>query len=164
MRSLRDTLAIAWKDFQIIYKDIGALLILFGLPLLIGSMMGSIYNNMDITGEKGFSLGIILVDQDEGPYSEQLVNILKDIDVLDIQTVDTVAEAEAQIMDGTKTAAIVIPASLSQNLDGYVPSKIEVIIDPAQTQFGNIITGILKQIASPLATQGELAFEASAAC
>jgi ABC-2 type transport system permease protein len=158
MTSLKHSLSIAWKDIQIIFKDRGALIILFGLPLLIGSMYGSIYNSMDITGEKGFSITVSLVNQDDGPYSEQIVSTLEDIDLLDIQAVESIAQAESLVTDETVMAAIVIPASFSQNVNSYKSSIIEVLVDPAQAQFGNILTGILKEIVTPIGIQGELTY------
>jgi ABC-2 type transport system permease protein len=158
MTSLRDSLAIAWKDLQLIFKDRGALIVLFGLPLLIGSMYGSIYNSMDITGEKGFSITVSLVNLDDGPYGEQVVSTLEEIDLLEIQTADAIAQAEELVVDETVMAAIVIPASFSQNVNSYESSTIEVIVDPSQAQFGNILTGILKEVITPIDFQGELTY------
>jgi ABC-2 type transport system permease protein len=158
MTSLRDSLAIAWKDLQLIFKDRGALIVLFGLPLLIGSMYGSIYNSMDITGEKGFTITVSLVNLDDGPYGEQVVSTLEEIDLLEIQTADAIAQAEELVVDETVVAAIVIPASFSLNVNSYESSTIEVIVDPSQAQFGNILTGILKEVITPIDFQGELTY------
>lgn len=158
MKSLRDTLAIAWKDLQLILKDRGGMIVLFGLPLLIGSMYGSIYNGMDVTNEQGFTISVSLVNLDDGAYGEQVVSTLEDIDILEIQAEDTVAQAEKLVVDETIMAAIVIPASFSQNVNSYEPSTIEVIVDPAQAQFGNILTGILKEVVTPINFQGELTY------
>jgi ABC-2 type transport system permease protein len=147
------------KDLQLIFlTDRGGLIILFGLPLLIGSMYGSIYNSMDITGEKAFTIKISLVNLDDGLYSEQIVSTLADIDLLEIQPAETIEQAEALVTDETVTAAFVIPASFSQNVNSYQPSRLEVLVDPAQTQFGNILTGILKEIVTPIDFQGELSY------
>jgi ABC-2 type transport system permease protein len=158
MTSFRNSLAIAWKDLQLIFKDRGALIVLFGLPLLIGSMYGSIYNSMDITGEQGFTITISLVNLDDGPYGEQIVSTLEEIDLLEIQPAETIHQAEALVSDETVMAAIVIPASLSQNVSSYESSTLEVIVDPAQAQFGNILTGILKEVVTPIDFQGELTY------
>jgi len=158
MTSLRDSLAIAWKDLQLIFKDRGGLIVLFGLPMLIGSMYGSIYNNMDMTGEKGFTITVSLVNLDTGPYGEQVVNTLEEIDLLEIQTAETVSQAEDSVVDESVMAAIVIPASLSQNVNSYESSTLEVIVDPAQEQFGNILTGIMKEVITPIDFQGELTY------
>jgi ABC-2 type transport system permease protein len=43
-------------------------------------------------------------------------------------------------------------------VNSYQPSRLEVLVDPAQTQFGNILTGILKEIVTPIDFQGELSY------
>jgi ABC-2 type transport system permease protein len=158
MNLIRDTLSIAWKDLQIIFKDRGALIILFFLPLLIGSMYGSIYQNMGVQGEQGISFAISLTNLDDGPYGKQVASLLEQVDILEIQKESSVAGAETLIEDGKVLAAVVIPASFSHNVNDYLPSTIEVIVDPVQAQYGSIVTGIMKEVITPVVVQGEVQY------
>ena len=158
MKLIRDTLSIAWKDLQIIFKDKGALIILFFLPLLIGSMYGSIYQNMGAGEEQGISFAVSLTNLDDGPYGKQIASTLEGIDILDVQMADSVTSAETLIKDGKVLAAVVIPASFSQNVNDYTQSIIEVIVDPVQAEYGSIVTGIMKEVISPVVLQGEVQY------
>ena len=46
MNALRNSLAVAWKDLQIILRDRGLLAIILLLPLVFGTVLSLMYTSM----------------------------------------------------------------------------------------------------------------------
>jgi len=152
---LLDSLAVAWKELQVVFADRGALIVLFLLPVLMASMMGS------ASVPKGGGppqLPVALVNQDTGAFGAQVASILRGISALRLQELSLPAAAEDAVAAGKALAAVVIPRNLSQNIEAHVPSQVQVVVDPAQEQYGGIVTGIMKDVLAPVALQGEIQY------
>jgi len=154
---VRVALATAWKDLQVIFKDRGLLVIIIGLPLVMSVMNG--YLNEQFSGSsEGVTFPIILVDQDNDTYGKQIASILNDIDAFDISTLDSREEAENQVRDSKVLAAIIIPPGLTQAVQDYQRSEVQVVIDPTQRDFASIITAAMNKVVKPVAVQGEISY------
>jgi linearmycin/streptolysin S transport system permease protein len=156
--SLRVTLTAAWKDLQILFKDIRALVILIGLPMVFSLMFGTINDRLSKSGEEGITFPIVVVNQDTGMYGDQITSILESIDVLRITELTSPDEAEQEVRDSNALAAILIPAELSNKVNAYEQSEVQIITDPTQEQYASIVTGIMKDVIAPVIIQGELTF------
>ena len=149
---IRNALAVAWKDLQVLFKDRGQLAVLFLMPVMFASVIGSAFGG----GTPG--LAVYLVNQDMGPYSAQIVETLHEIEALRIEELDTVGQADKQVADGEALAAIVIPPDFSRKIVTFEPTQVRVIVDPTQQQYGGIITGIMNEVVTPLIYQGEIQY------
>ncbi|MBL7063024.1 MAG: ABC transporter permease [Anaerolineae bacterium] len=149
---IRNALAVAWKDLQVLFKDRGQLAVLFLMPIMFASIIGSAF------GGGTPEIAVYLVNQDTGPYSARVVEILHGIDALRVEESDTVEQADQRVADGEALAAIVIPADFSQKVDAYEQTKIQVIVDPTQRQYGSIVTGIMNDVVTPVIYQGEIQY------
>lgn len=161
MNRLRDVLTIAWKEVQLIAQDRGGLAVYFLLPLLIGSMLASMNLSLAASarGEKGaILLNIGLVNQDGGVFGSEITRALEGINVLKVERVDTLGEAEQQVARGKSAAAILLPSDLTDRVNNYEPSTIQVTVDPAQPESTSIVTGIMKQVAGEVTLWGEVQF------
>jgi len=161
MNKLRDVLTIAWKEILLIAKDRGVLAILFLLPLLVGSMMASM--NLQAAnaarGQKGaILLKVAMVNQDTGVFGSEIVKALQGINILEMEKLDSVATAEDRVAKGQAAAAIIIPRDLSDKVDAYTPTTLEVIVDPAQPESTSIVTGIMNEVVSEVTIWGELQY------
>jgi ABC-2 type transport system permease protein len=159
MNVVSHTLTVAWKEIQLLLKDRGQLAVLFLLPLLFSSLYGSI--NMRAAGGRGnslVSLDVCLVNQDEGIFGEEIAKVLGSIDELDVETFDVVAEAERQVAQGEAAAAIVVPAGFSAEIIEYVPTTIEVVVDPGQPESADIVMGIMNQVVAEVTIWGEVQY------
>ena len=157
MNRLRDVLTIAWKEVQLIAQDRGGLAVYFLLPLLIGSMLASMNLSLAASarGEKGaILLNIGLVNQDGGVFGSEITRALEGINVLKVERVDTLGEAEQQVARGKSAAAILLPSGLTYRVNSYEPSTIQVTVDPAQPESTSIVTGIMKQVAGEVTLWG----------
>jgi ABC-2 type transport system permease protein len=154
----RSILSIAWKDLQMIFKDRGFLVVVIFLPAVFSVFFGTVNQKSMDNSKKPITLPIALVNQDAGPYGEQIARILSEIENFKITALDTPESAEAEVRSSKFMAAVLIPPDLSQNVDAYQPSEIEVLLDPTQESYGQIIPGILKDVVSPVVLVGELSY------
>lgn len=154
-------LSVAWKELQVRAKDRGSLAVLFILPLLFGSLLGSIQgggSSAEEDEEPGIHIGLYVVNEDEGPYGEQVVAILREMPVLDLDTTADAATADREVGSGTKLAAVLIPADFSQRIDAYEQASVRVLVDPVQAEYGSIVTGLVNYAVSPAIVQGEIQY------
>lgn len=163
MSFLMNTLAIAWKELQVLFKDRGQLAVLFLMPLLIGTLVSAgnaaAWSQEDEEGGGApgtITLPVYVVNEDRGPYGEEVVKVLEEIDMLRAVSMASSEEADQKVAEGEKLAAIIIPPDFSEDVDGYEPTEVEVIVDPAQQQFGSIVAGLVNYAVVPATLRGEI--------
>ena len=159
MNAIYYVLAVAWKELQVIAKDRGSLALFFLLPLLLSTMVGAA--NLAIEGGDGdpsILLDVCLVNEDTGDFGRAVAEAIVDIDELNVEIFETVAEAEERVAEGESAAAIVIPADFSQKIDAYEPTFVEVIVDPAEATSASIVTGIMNQVVDEFTIWGEIQY------
>lgn len=154
----RSILSVAWKDLQVIFKDRGFLVVVIFLPAAFSVFFGTVNQKAMDNSKQPITLPLALVNQDEGPYGEQISRILGEIENFKITQLDTLESAEAEVRSSKVMAAILIPPGLSQSVDAYQPANIEVLLDPTQESYAQIIPGILKDVVSPVVLVGELSY------
>ncbi len=156
---IRHTLTVAWKEIQLIARDRGSLVILFLLPLLFGTLYGSI--NLHFADEGGASsvlVDVCLVNEDEDVFGAQVALALGGIKVLSVETLDSAAEAERRVAEGQVSAAIIIPAGFTAAIDSYTPTEIAVIVDPAEPESASIVVGIMNKVVDEATVWGEVQY------
>ncbi len=157
MKTIRNILVVSWKEIQLIARDRGSLAILFILPLVISSLYGAMNQTFaSEEAEASILVDVCLVNGDDDIYGEQVAGALDDIMVLRIEKLETVSQAEDRVAQGQATAAIVLPAGLSERIAAYEPVEVEVIVDPAEPQAASIVTGIMNQVVDELTIWGEI--------
>jgi linearmycin/streptolysin S transport system permease protein len=156
MKSIFYTLSVAWKEIQVISRERAWLVILFLLPLLIGSFMGGANLAMSKSGGDTILLNVGLVNQDSGTFGTEMAKVIQSIDQLQVTVYTDVAKAEEPVAKGNASAAIIIPADFSQQIDGYTPTSVGVIVDPAVPEAVGIVSGIIKQVVSEFVIWGEV--------
>ena len=161
MHAIYYVLSTAWKDIQLLAKDRGALGVYFLLPLLVG-VLSAAPSAMSLkaveAGEAAILVDVALVNLDSGDFGTQIAKALQDIQELAVTSYSIPSQAEEQVANGEKRAAILIPADFSQKIDAYQPVEIEVMVDPAQPESGSIVTGIMNQVVSETAIWGEVQY------
>jgi ABC-2 type transport system permease protein len=154
-----NTLAIALKEFQILFKDKGSLALIFLLPLLLGGMMGGAHLSLEgDEREAAILLHVSLVNEDSGAFGTEVVRAIESIDELNVKVHGTMAEAEQRVMEGEVAAAIIIPADFSAGIDAHTPTSIAVIVDPGQPESASIVTGIMNQVVDEVTIWGEVQY------
>lgn len=150
------TLAVAWKEIQLIARDRGTLAVLFLLPLLLGTLFGEINLQVAQGEATGILLDVCLVNEDPGAFGAQVANAMQNISQLKVNDCGTAVEAEQQVARGEAPAAVIIPDNFTQEISAYVPVSVEVIVDPAVPESTSIITGIMNQVVAEVTIWGEV--------
>lgn len=155
MDTIRKMLAVMIKDLQVIaFGDRGVLVSIFVIPFAIAMLSGAIF-----AGEESeINIPVIVVNQDAGGYGDAIVEVLKDIKELSLEIQDKPSGVEERVAGGEVMGAVIIPVNFTQNIDDYRATDITVSIDPAQAQYGRIITSIIEEIAGAMAIQGEIRY------
>ncbi len=158
MTAVRATLAITWKELQVTLRDRGLLAILFLLPLIFSTLFSLSQQGAvdEATGAATLTVDVFLVNDDGGPYGQQVADALKQMAMLDVEELDSAEAADVRVGEGERAAAIIIPAGFSEGIDAYQPTKLEVVVDPVQQAIAGVVVGLAHFAASPVATQGEL--------
>lgn len=160
MNAFKQTLNIAWKDFQILIRDRGLLAVIIAMPLAFGLLLSTAYSSgyTNSTGS-GIKIGLYVVNEDSGRYGAAVLDNLKKVDVLDITEligVEGREKANSGILAGEKTAAILIPADFSARIDDYSGSDLTLMIDPQKKDYAPILKGILNYTLAPVIVEGEI--------
>jgi ABC-2 type transport system permease protein len=143
--------AVAGKELQVRAKDRGSLVILFVLPLLFDPQVAD-------EGEEGFAISVYVVNEDRGPYGEQVVKMLRRMPVLSLVALEEAETADQLVGESEKLAAVVIPADFSEKIDAYEQVTVEVIADPLQQQYASIVSGLVNFAVSSATVLGEVQY------
>ena len=162
MSPLRTSWRMAKKDLKILFKDRGQLAVLFALPLILAISFAGPYALMDITitrgGESNLSIRAYVVNEDQGPYGEQLEAALRGVGPLRLLSSRTVEQADARVADGEAAAAIIIPADFSARIDANQPTGVELVKDPTQQAEAQIVAGILNEALTEFGVRAEVEY------
>ena len=153
MKTTRRFTAVTVKDLQVFFKDRVMVFTIFALPLIVSLISGSPYLG---GGEEVINLPMILVDLDPGRYSDDIVDILEDIDELELTEMSSLEEATALVGEGEILAVVYIPSDFTTRVEDYEQAEITVVIDPAQAQYSSMITTIMEEVTEPVVIQGEM--------
>jgi ABC-2 type transport system permease protein len=163
MNTIRNSLAVAWKDLQIILRDRGLLIIILLLPMVFGTMLSLMYTSMykSSDGDQGLKIQVYVVDLDQGSYGSKVVQTMKEIDTLDIEQLEGEAgkqQADQDVAASKKTALIVIPADFSQKIDDYEQAEVQVFVDPTQQELGKVVLGLMNYAIAPADIEGNIRY------
>jgi len=159
------TLAIAWKDLSITFRDRNALLLMILAPLILSFIIGASFGDFLIGNDSTpfDQIPVLVVNADDGESGEQFVAALRSealADLLLVTEMDDLDEARALVQVGEVRAAIHIPAGFSTAVRGQTaansatapPVKIGFYPDPSATITPNIVRGIVAQITNSFNT------------
>lgn len=108
MNPIMETLAVAWKDLKVLFKDKGALAVLLLMTLLFAvifyapQMSASCLSNPD--AEDAPTIKAYLMNEDTGPYGIQVTEAIHGVKLLDVEKVETADRADELVADGEAPA------------------------------------------------------------
>jgi ABC-2 type transport system permease protein len=132
---------IASKDLRILFRDKAGLFWVFGFPLLIAVLFGTIFAGSDDGASK---MKIAVQDLDGTEGSKAFVKKLSESTALDIQP--KVVDVQAAVRKGDLVAAVTIPKGYGDVsiFSGRQP-EIEVMMDPSRKAESGYLKGILSE-------------------
>jgi ABC-2 type transport system permease protein len=122
---MSNALSIAWKDLQIFFKDRGAVLTLFLLPLVFVIVFTGALGAIG-QGEEDARIPLAVVNLDGGQLAQTL---LDNIDAAGGVRVELYAESEAtaQLDGGEIDRVLTVPADFSSGLEDGQPVKLRMV-------------------------------------
>jgi len=124
-------LVAALKDVRRRIADPAALLIWFGLPVVLGTLMALVSGGSSGTVPQAH---VLLADDDRSTASRTLAQLAQQGPLADLLRVETVSHEDGQrrIDDGDGTALIVIPDGFQDGLLNDRPVTLTLVTNPSQ--------------------------------
>jgi len=123
---LRAALLIAAKDLRQRIRDRSAIILAVIAPFALGAIFG-----MLLGGADAFHTRYAIADLDHGPlataFTDQVLGSLVDAGIADVDTFDSEATATQAVRDGKASAAIVIPAGFSADVQAGRAAEMRVV-------------------------------------
>jgi ABC-2 type transport system permease protein len=160
MKSIKQILNLAWKDFQIIIRDRGMLAVIIVMPLIFGLILSSAYSGNQ-QNANSIEIPLAILNQDEGRYSATVLDVLDQIDVLkitDLPASGSLDQVNQMLLDGEYTAAVLIPQDFSSGIEDYSGADITLLVNPQQSDFGGILKNIMDAALAPVVVEGEIRY------
>lgn len=121
-----------YKEFLLLKRDLGGVIILFIMPLVLIIMVTLIQDNT-LKNISNTKIPILLVDNDKGKVSKTVFENLQKSEVFSVVTqIDneplTEALAKEAVFKGKYQLAIIIPSHLSLDLQAKIDQNVEKIV------------------------------------
>jgi len=119
--------ASTYKEFLLITRDVGGLAVLFLMPVLLVVVITTIQDN-SFKSIQETKLPILVVDNDKGPVSDDILNNLAQSNLFQVDTDTSETHAKNQVSLGKYQLAIVIPKNLSTDLELKINENVDAIL------------------------------------
>jgi ABC-2 type transport system permease protein len=131
-------LVVTLKDLRLFVRDRPALIFMLVVPILVVTIVAS-----TLGGSEAGSLLLPVVNEDEGPVAELLIEVLgKHAEVVEVDR----SRAERIVDEDVRAAAaLVLPERLSKNYLAGRPSTLVLLTDPAKRTELATVKGYLLQ-------------------
>lgn len=121
-----------YKEFLLLKRDLGGILVLFLMPLVL-LITVTIIQNSAFVNVDNIKIPIILIDNDSDELSQSIITSLNETGAFEISTkIDGVPidenEANNLVLKGEYQLAIVIPKNLTTNLKAKISRNVDEIM------------------------------------
>ncbi len=130
---MRKLWASIQKEFLMLVRDLGGLIILFVMPIVLVVTI-TLIQDSTFKSVSGSTIDILLVDLDKGKLSEEIYKNFEETPFLNpISTAEgeliTEAQASYMVASGTYQLAVIIPEGLSRDLNTQITKNIADILE-----------------------------------
>jgi ABC-2 type transport system permease protein len=115
------------KEFTLLMRDPGALVILFIMPLVLVIIVTMVQDDTYRSMEE-HELPIILVDLDKGSIAERVKNSLLESKTFALEEVNDEVQAKERVSKGEVQMAIVLPEGISSGLEARIQGNVETLM------------------------------------
>jgi ABC-2 type transport system permease protein len=141
---------IGLKDLRITLRDIGAVGVLLGMPMVLIVILGSALGNLNANIGK---IPVAIVNQDLGKVGAKVTDgfftdsaLLK---LFEARRMSDPEAARAAVSRGDLAGALVVPADFTRHLNTGRPSKLTLYADPGR----QISSTVFRSVAEALSTR-----------
>lgn len=155
MLTVKQILAIAYKEARLWLQVPGNWLTLLLVPFAFIAILGSVFGGGSVV------FTILAANEDQGELGADVIELLDKSPNLELESVASQAEADRRVGRGERTAAVVVPADFSQAVKTEAGGTLWVIIDPARQEDAGLVTGLVKAALSKLLVDASVEREMS---
>ncbi|KJD32125.1 ABC transporter [Tamlana nanhaiensis] len=119
--------ASTYKEFLLLKRDFGSVVILFVMPLVLIITITLIQDSTFKTIENT-QIPILVVDNDKGEVAKTMLEGLKSSEAFEIVTKDTETEAKELVFGGDYQLAVIIPEHLTVDLHQKVNNNVDNLL------------------------------------
>lgn len=160
---MRTTLVIMRKELLRIVRDRRALMLSLFIPFFLMFVVGAVFS----TGTSGggtTTVDVPVFVEDQGPVGQQILAAMRQTPTLNVETKTSAADARKPVEDGDRSAAVIIPAGVSDAVAQGKQADITVLTTPSNRDYRALaVRGIMENIIQNLATAqiaGQVAVDA----
>jgi ABC-2 type transport system permease protein len=155
MLAIRQILAIAYKETRLWLQVPGNWLTILLVPFAFITILGAIF------GGSTPVFTVYAANEDRGTLGADVIKLLKESPNLELEMLDSQAEADRRVGKGERMAAAVIPADFSAAVKTEAGGTIELIIDPARQNSAGLVSGLVKAALSKMLVDASIEREMS---
>jgi len=152
---MKKLVRIGLKDILITLRDIPALAILIGMPMIIILILGSALGSLGGDSEMA-RIDVAIVNLDEGDIGMEIVEGITEGEELeelfDTRVLDDIEDAREDVEKGNLAALLVIPEDFSDKINDSKPVKMNVFIDPGKEISASIFQNVVRSVATRISS------------
>jgi ABC-2 type transport system permease protein len=155
MLAIKQILAIAIKETRLWLQIPGNWLTILFVPFTFIAILGGVF------GGSTPVFTIYAANEDQGTLGKDVIKLLEDSPSLEVEILESQAEADRRVGQGERMAAVVIPADFSAAAKTEAGSTIWLIIDPARQNNAGLVSGLVKAALSRMLVDASIEREMS---
>jgi ABC-2 type transport system permease protein len=144
MLAIKQILAIAYKETRLWLQVPGNWLTILLVPFTFIAILGGVF------GGSTPVFTLYAANEDQGDLGKDVIKLLEDSPSLELEILESRAEADRRVGQGERMAAVVIPADFSAAAKTEAGSTIWLIIDPARQSNAGLVSGLVKAALSKM--------------
>lgn len=152
---MKKLVRIGLKDILITLRDVPALAILIGMPMIIILILGSALGSFGGDSEMA-RIDVAIVNLDEGDIGTEIVEGITEGEELeelfDTRVLDDAEDARKDVEKGNLAALLVIPEDFSDKINDSKPVKMNVFIDPGKEISASIFQNVVRSVATRISS------------
>jgi len=160
---MRTTLVIMRKELMRIVRDRRALLLSLFIPFFLMLIVGAVFST-STSGGGTTTVNVPVYVEDQGPVGQQILAAMQQTPTLVVETKTSAADARKLVENGDRSAAVIIPAGVSDAVAQGKQADITVLTTSSNRDYRALaVRGIMGNIVQNFATSqiaGQVAVDA----
>ncbi len=153
---MHTTWVILRKELMRMVRDRQALILSLFIPFFLMLIIGAVFNVSD-NGGGNASVTVPVYVEDQGPVGQQLLATMQQTPALQLEPKTSAADARKPVEDGDRSAAVIIPAGVSDAVAQGKPAAITVLTTPSNRDYRALaVRGVMGNILQNFTT-GQIA-------
>jgi len=142
---MKDWISLLKREFTLFKSNSVVVAIFIGAPLLYGLLLGAVYQKGKVT-----HLPILVIDLDETPLSQKIIEMIDDSEVIYAEVVYDQNHLKQQIIDKEYSAIVTIPERFEAKIIQKRHPELEVEVNTSNILTANYAAKALQMILGTL--------------